>query len=75
MTESKKIIIFELDQTLSQALKANIKEEIKQESIQIPIIKMESDEIDKKRMIKRWKMTEGYFYLHPEKFRFSNKDL
>jgi len=64
-----------LDQTLSQALKANIKEETKQEPIQIPIIKKEIDEIDKKRMINRWKMTEGYFYLHPEKFRFRNKDL
>jgi len=75
LTESKNIIIFELDQTLSQALKGNIKEETKQEPIQIPFIIKESNEIDKKRMIKRWKMTEGYFYLHPEKFRFSNRDL
>ena len=75
LTESKKIIIFELEQTLSQALKGNIKEETKQEPIQIPFIKKESNEIDKKRMIKRWKMTEGYFYLNPEKFRFSLKDL
>ncbi len=75
MTESKEIIIFELEQTLSQALKGDIKEETKQEPIQILFIKKKSDEIDKKRMIKRWKMTEGYFYLHPEKFRFSNRDL
>jgi hypothetical protein len=30
---------------------------------------------DKERERKRWKKSPGYYYLHPEKFRFSLKDL
>ena len=33
------------------------------------------DPIEKKRALKRWKQTFGYYSLHPEKFRFGLKDL
>ncbi len=75
MTESKNIIIFELEQSISQTLKENLEEKSEPETFKTQSIIQESNEIDKKRMIKQWKMTEGYFYLHPEKFLFSNKDL
>ena len=75
MTESKNEIIFEIEQSLSKNLTENLKQETKQEPIQIPFIKKESNEIEKKRIIRRWKKTEGYFYLHPDKFRFGFKDL
>ena len=64
-----------MDQTLSQALKENLKDKSEPEIFKTQSIIQKSDEIDKKRIIKRWKMTEGYFYLHPEKFRFGLRDL
>ncbi|GAH03259.1 unnamed protein product, partial [marine sediment metagenome] len=59
MTESKNIINYELEQSLFEALKENLKEETKQESVQIPFIKKESGRIERKRLLKRWKNSEG----------------
>ncbi|MHA2008390.1 MAG: hypothetical protein ACW99E_07515 [Promethearchaeota archaeon] len=39
------------------------------------VIYDKSDFIDKKRALKRWKQSFGYFCLHPEKFRFGLRDL
>ena len=75
MIENKSIIIFELEQPLFKTLEEDIREETKQEHIQIKFAKKESDDIEKKRMLKRWKQSEGYFYLHPDKFLFGFKDL
>jgi len=75
LIESKKIIIFELEQTLSQTLKENLKEKSEPDTIKIPFIIRESNEIEKKRLIKRWKQSEGFYYLNPEKFQFSLKNL
>ena len=75
MTESEKIIIFELEQTLYQVLKENLKEKSEPETIKNPFKIGESKQIEKERLIKRWKQSEGYFYLHPDKFRFGFKDL
>jgi len=75
LTESKKIIRFELNQSLFEALQESIREESKQEPVRIPFKKEEMDQIDKARLIKKWKKTEGYYYLNPHKFRFSLKDL
>jgi len=69
MTQAYKTPVFEIE------IEQIVLEELPVEQKKILFIKKKSDEIDKKRMIKRWKMTEGYFYLHPEKFRFSNRDL
>lgn len=64
-----------MEQSLSEALKENLREEIKQESVQIPFAKEKIEDTDRERIIKRWKESEGYYYLHPEKFRFSLRNL
>ena len=74
MIESKKIIIFELEQTLSQTLKENLRVETKQEPVQIPFAKEESGQKDKESILKRWKESEGYYHLNPKKFLFSLKN-
>ena len=75
MTESKNIIIFELEQSLSQTLKENLEEKSEPDTIKIPLIIKESKQIEKKRMLKKWKESEGYYYLNPGKFQFSLKNL
>jgi len=75
LTESKNIINYELEQSLFEALKENFKEETKQEPVQIHFTKKESEQIDKQRLLKKWKQSEGFYYLNPDKFKFSLKDL
>ncbi len=75
MTESEKIIIFELEQALYQVLKENFKEKSEPETIKNPFIIRESKRIEKERLIKKWKQSEGFYYLNPEKFQFSLRDL
>ncbi|NVM18162.1 MAG: hypothetical protein HWN80_10630 [Candidatus Lokiarchaeota archaeon] len=75
MTESKKIIYYELEQSLSEALKEKFIEEAKIEPVKIPFTEEEPGQIDKERILKRWKKSEGYYYLNPNKFLFSLKDL
>ncbi len=75
MTESKNIIIFELEQSISQTLKENLEEKSEPDTMKIPVIKRESKQIEKKRMLKKWKESEGYYYLNPGKFQFSLKNL
>jgi hypothetical protein len=55
LIESKKIIIFELEQTLYQALKENLKEKSEPETTKSPFIIRESKQIEKERLIKRCK--------------------
>ncbi|MFW9822501.1 MAG: hypothetical protein ACFFE4_06180 [Candidatus Thorarchaeota archaeon] len=40
-----------------------------------PLTKDELDLIDRKRDLKRWKQSFGYYCLHPEKFRFGIRDF
>lgn len=40
----------------------------------VPINK-ELDTVEKKRALKRWKQSFGYYCHHPEKFRFGIKNL
>ena len=40
-----------------------------------PVVKDESDLIEKKRVLKRWKQSFGYYCLYPEEFRFGLKDF
>ncbi|MFX0104594.1 MAG: hypothetical protein ACFE75_03775 [Candidatus Hodarchaeota archaeon] len=42
---------------------------------QIPFVQKEVDLIEKKRELKRWKKSFGYYCLHPEKFKFGLRDL
>jgi hypothetical protein len=38
-------------------------------------INKEPDPVEKKRALKRWKQSFGYYCHHPEKFRFGIKNL
>jgi hypothetical protein len=38
-------------------------------------IKKEVGPRAKKRALKRWKQSYGYYYLHPEKFKFGLRNL
>ena len=64
-----------MEQSLFEALKENLREDIKQEYVQIPFEEEEIDDRDKERILKRWKESEGYYYLNPGKFLFSLKNL
>ncbi|MBY9012065.1 MAG: hypothetical protein KGD70_06800 [Candidatus Lokiarchaeota archaeon] len=75
MVESKNKINYELDQSLFEVLKDNLSDEVKSERVQFSFKEEESDQVDKERSLKRWKKSEGYYYLNPEKFRFGLKDL
>jgi len=46
---------------------------VKQE--QIPFMLEEEIKESKAQLLKKWKKSEGYYYLHPEKFEFSLKNL
>jgi len=43
--------------------------------IPITIKESDSDPIEKKRALKRWKKSLGYHYLNPNRFDFGLKDL
>jgi len=75
LTESKNKIYYELDQELFEVLKDKFKEEPITEPFKTPFTEKEMEQIDKERLLKRWKNSEGYYYLNPEKFRFSLKNL
>lgn len=51
------------------------KKEPKDEIIEIPGTSEENSLIDKKRVLKRWKKSFGYYSLNPEKFNFTLRDL
>ncbi len=75
MVESKKIAEIELDLSLSEALKESLIEEPKQAPVQIPFAEEDPGLVDKERILKRWKESKGNYYLNPDKFLFSLKDL
>ena len=70
LTESKEIITYELKKPLHVSLKERIEQESKIEGNQIPITGKEIDLIEKKRALKRWKKSMGYYSLNPKKFEF-----
>lgn len=51
------------------------KQEPKDEIIEIPSTSEKNSLIDKKRVLKRWKKSFGYYSLNPEKFNFTLRDL
>jgi len=75
LIENKKIIIYELEKRLSEALKDKYKESSQIDSEQIPFTLIETNQVEKARLLKKWKKSEGYFYLKPKKFEFSLKNL
>ncbi|NHJ21490.1 MAG: hypothetical protein EAX91_11135 [Candidatus Lokiarchaeota archaeon] len=75
MVESKSRVNFELDQSLYEVLKESLRDEVKLEPVKFPFEKEELEQVDKDRSLKRWKKSEGYYYLNPDKFKFGLKDL
>ncbi|MFX1425459.1 MAG: hypothetical protein ACFFBE_03330 [Promethearchaeota archaeon] len=52
-----------------------IEEKVKKEAYFFISLESDSDPIQMKRNIKRWKQTISYYLLHPEKFKFGLRDL
>ena len=75
MIENKSIIIFNLEKPLSETLKEQLKEPSKIDSVIIPFALIESNHVERARLLKKWKKSEGYFCLKPKKFEFSLKNL
>ena len=79
MTEVKKIISHEFKEVVPERIRETVKKPLKNHLSQIFTIPTDLDSIDSerklKRVIKRWKKSIDYYYLHPEKFKFGFKDL
>ena len=56
-------------------IKEDVKLEPKEKITVAPVIKVESDLIEKKRALRRWKQSFGDYCLYPEKFRFRLRDF
>ena len=56
-------------------IKEDVKLEPKEKITVAPVFKDESDLIEKKRALRRWKQSCGYYCLYPEKFRFGLRDF
>ena len=75
MIDNKSIIIYELEKPLSEVLKDKLREPSKIDSVIIPFALLESNHVERARLLRKWKKSEGYFYLKPQKFEFSLKNL
>jgi hypothetical protein len=87
LTESKEIIVPDRKEFFYIFHKEEIKEQPKEARYHIPFegfeiertkissSNPEVDMIEKRRELKRWKQSLNYYCLHPEKFKFSFKDL
>ncbi len=56
-------------------IEEDLKLEPKEKITIAPVVKDESDLIEKKRALRRWKQSFGNYCLYPEKFRFGLRDL
>jgi len=56
-------------------IKEDVKLEPKEKITVALVIKDESDLIEKKRALRRWKQSFCYYCLYPEKFRFGIRDF
>lgn len=70
MTTAEEEIILTLIEFPKYKIFKEVKEKIEKEIETIVIKKETVDPIDKKREIKRWKQTMGYYLLNPHKFKF-----
>lgn len=77
MVESKKKVTVVLENYLVESLIDYVTEMNKFQKTEIPITikNSEPDSIEKKRSIKRWKKSIGYYYLNPDRFAFGLRDL
>ncbi|MHA2036989.1 MAG: hypothetical protein ACW972_03115 [Promethearchaeota archaeon] len=56
-------------------VKEDVNLEPKEKITVAPVVKDESELIEKKRALRRWKQSFGYYCLHPEKFTFGLRDF
>ena len=75
MTQSKNAANFEFDQSFYETLKESFEEETKVLSHKTPFVEKELNQRDKERLLRRWRKSEGYYYLNPKKFNFGLKHL
>ena len=75
MTESKDKMASGFEELCCIFKEEDSKQEPKDENIKIPITSEKNSLIDKKRVLKRWKKSFGYYSLNPEKFKFTLKNL
>ncbi len=76
MTESKENLASGFEELYSIIIEQeDSKQEPKDEIIKIPIISEKISLIDKKRALKRWKQSFGFYSLNPKKFKFTLRDL
>lgn len=76
LTESKKIITLVLKESFVESLMDYIEEMNKTQKGDIPVKVIDTaDPIDRKRALKRYKKSFGYYYTNPGKFAFGLKDL
>lgn len=66
MTQAYEKSVFEIEIVL---------EDLPVEQKKIPFTLNERNHENKAQLLKKWKKSEGYYYLHPEKFEFSLKNL
>ncbi len=64
-----------MEKPLAEVLEDQLKEPSKIDSVIIPLGLIESNREERARLLKKWKKSEGYFYLKPQKFEFSLKNL
>ncbi|NVM44715.1 MAG: hypothetical protein HWN79_07345 [Candidatus Lokiarchaeota archaeon] len=67
MVEAYKKPVFENEQIFM--------EELPVEQKRIPFTLEEEIKETKAQLLKKWKKSEGYYYLNPEKFKFGLKNL
>jgi len=71
MTQVYKTPAYEIEIEIEQI----VLEELPVEQKKIPFTLKETNQVEKARLLKKWKKSEGYYYLNPEKFQFSLRNL
>jgi hypothetical protein len=69
MTQAYKTPVYEIE------IEQIVLEELPVEQKKIPFTLKETNQVEKARLLKKWKKSEGYYYLNPEKFQFSLRNL
>ena len=75
MAVGKKIIIPMLKEFPKYKILDELEEIVQKEVSFFTPLETDSDPIQMKRNIKKWKQTISYYLLHPEKFKFGLRDL
>jgi hypothetical protein len=71
----KEKIVHALEDFPKYKILDEIKERAKKEVDLFAVPENDPDPVQKRRDLKNWKKSMGYYMLHPKKFKFSSKDL